>query len=480
MRYKNIIGILCFLIAGLNMTSAQESNDNFSRLSQENIITILPTDAVEIERRLVKFIESISQAVNQNPLLTSVKSSNAVDNDAVNIAKSALYPRVSMSVRGGTEFKKPTGIYSSDSIGRTDLVLSAKQLLYDFGATNDNIAAARFTEKSSRFSGISTVEQLTLRAVNTYLIVATLRDKVKLSKANYSRHETIIDMVIDRIEGKIASVSDLDQALSRLAIAEAQLANFIGELGRAEASFKEIYNKDAGDILFPVVHIKLPSNDQNIVDIAINNHPKVKAISMLVEAARHGESSAENSNLPKFMLELDLTKYDILPTYDKKHTRGKNEPYGAVVNLNIIYDIFDGGAGVARVSSATHKLAKIISERDMARLEAGKSIGYSYANANATKLTLNALQLALESSKNTVNANMEKYKIGSLGVLDLLDGQASHYKAAVRFYGGRVDVVNSQFDVLLNMGGLLEYFNVNMAKDYVGIDNILMNNKAIN
>ncbi len=474
MKYKNIISICCFFIAGISIAYAD--GNNFGRLSKENIVTFLPKDSIEIEHRLVKFIENVSLAVNQNPLVESVKSTNAVDNDAVDIAEAALYPRVSMALRGGTEFKKPTGIYASDSIGRTDLVLSAKQLLYDFGATNDNIAAARFTEKSSRYSGVSAVKGLTLSAVDAYLNVTTLRDKVKLSEANYNRHEAIIDMVIDRIEGKIASISDLDQALSRLAIAEAQLANFIGELDRAEADFKEIYNKDAGNILFPVIDIKLPINEKKIVDIAINNHPKVKSLNMLVNAAKRGETSAENSNLPKFMLELDLTKYDILPTYDKKHTSGKNESYGAVVNLNIIYDIFDGGAGVAREKTATHKLAKMISERDMTRLEVGKAIGYSYANANAAKLTLSALQLALESSKNTVDANMEKYKIGSLGILNLLDGQADHYKAAIAFYGGRVDNVNSQFDILLNMGGLLEYFNVDMANN----GEMTTNNKAIN
>ncbi len=427
------------------------------------LIAQLPVSAEGIEARNRAFRERVARAVERHPALAGADNRRAEDAEGVKEAKSALYPQISMGLSGGRSMADPSGSYSSSAHGRTDLVLRGRQLIYDFGATFGRIDAARFEERATGFDVLITAKQTTLDALGAYLRVITLRDQVALAEKNVAKHQDIASMVVVRIEAKVAPASDTDQINSRLATAESMLSAYIGDLARAEAVFTELFDEDAGPVLFPVVDLALLPNNDETLSAAVAAHPRMKMHDMQVWAAKRMSDAAWSDKLPRLMLEADVTRYDIDPTFDSSGG-DDGDPYGAVVRLNVIYDLFDGGSGRARENKAKFRAAKVQNDRDVFRRELNRQIRYAYADVVSNEGSIKALKLSVRANKGTVYAYDQKYRIGRVSLIDLLDAQADLYQAALNFTGGRLDLLLAKFSVLMLTGGLLNYFDVDTAK----------------
>lgn len=451
--------------SGMPETSKNPDSKNIAarRVSSAELLPELPANSAEIEAHNRAFRERVARAVESNPALAGTKNRSDEFAEGVNEVRGGLYPQVGMRLSGGRSLAAPSGSYGSSAHGRTDLVLTARQLVYDFGATFARIDAARFEERATRFEGFDLANQMALDAISAYLNVINLRQQVILADQNVAQHRDISAMVETRITAKVAPLSDMDQINSRRATAEAQLITYTGQLERAEAVFRELFDEDAGSILAPVLDLTLPPNDEESLIAAVAEHPQMKMREMQVRAAKHLSEAARDDNLPKVVLEADATRYDIDPT---SSSGGNNfgTPYGAVARLNIIYDFFDGGSGTARKKKAVYRAAKAANDRDAYQRELSRQIRYAYANAVATKRSLTALRLSVEAGKGTVNAYGQKYRIGRVSLIDLLDAQADLYKAVINFNSGRWEALLAQFNVLMLTGDLLDYFHVAVDK----------------
>ncbi len=426
-------------------------------------IAVLPITADSIEARNRAFRERVARAVERHPALAGADNRRAEDAESVKEAKSALYPQISMRIGGGRSVVTPSDSYGTSAHGRTDLVLTARQLIYDFGATFGRIDASQFEERARGFDVLITAKQITLDALGAYLRVITLRDQVALAEKNVAKHEDIASMVVVRIEAKVAPASDMDQVNSRLATAESMLSAFIGDRARAEAVFIELFDEDAGPVLFPVVDLALPLNNDETLITAVAAHPRMKMHDMQVWAAKRMIDAAWSDKLPRLMLEADVTRYDIDPSFSS--SGGDNgKPYGAVVRLNVVYDLFDGGSRKARENKAKFRAAKVRYDRDVFQRELSRQIRYAYAAVVSNEGSLKALKLSVQAGKGTVYAYDRKYRIGRVSLIDLLDAQADLYQAASNFNGGRLELLLAKFGVLTLTGSLLNYFDVDTAK----------------
>lgn len=429
--------------------------------SIDDLLTPLSTNPAEIKATGDTFRKMVAMAVETNPVIMGAKNIGAIKNEGVKEAEGALYPQVGLRLSGGRGVVDPGASYVASGHGRTDLVLSASQLIYDFDATLGRVDAARFEERATAYENINTINGKTIDTIAAYLTVVNIRENVRLAERNVNRHKEFAGMVAQRIAAKVAPTSDRDRIVSKLASAQAQLTGYIGDMERAEAVFREQFNQPAGDINFPVLGIALPPESEETIVVAINSHPNLKMHEMRVRAANRSRDAARGDNLPRFQLEVDATRYDVDPTSSIPNSGGS--PNSAVARLNIIYDLFDGGSGRARENKANYQAMKVQNDYDSYRRELERDIRYMFANARAKEQALAALKLSISSNLATVNAKAEQYKMGRSELINLLDAQSELYRSATAYSLGRAESVVARFSLLMFTGKLLDYFEIDTA-----------------
>jgi len=158
------------------------------------------------------------------------------------------YPELSVTANWGREKQnKATGTADTEEHPR-EVDISITQKLWDFGSTNASIQSAQLGIERARTNLVSTRQALVLQGIEAHLnLIRT--DKIlgfaKGSVANIKRQAELEDARVQRGSG---FTTDVLQAKTQLAGAEARRNNFAGDLRNAINAYRRFFNKDPGKI----------------------------------------------------------------------------------------------------------------------------------------------------------------------------------------------------------------------------------------
>ena len=403
----------------------------------------------------VGLADSVARALAFNPDLRVVASDRRAVEQELAQARALLWPSLEVRLAAGPEWsrndatRRPGG-NDSKLLLRSEARLVLRQRLFDGYATRSEIARqqARLTSAARRVR--EAAEFVALDAVRAHLEVLRLSAIVELNRDNLETHERWLAKVRRLEQAGRVSIADLRQAEARVAQARENLAVAEGQLRDAEAAYRRVVGEPPGALELDFEPAGgLPAGADEAAALAAAASPTVQIRAADVRVAEAELRAARAGFYPRLDLELAAAANNgVLGDTD--------ENASASALLLFRYDLYRGGADLAREREAFHRLNQARAELARARLEAERTARQAFNALQTARTRLEALAERAEAQRRTRDAYAQQFDLGQRGLLDLLDAENELFLARADLISARFIERFAAFRLLAVTGQLLE------------------------
>lgn len=412
--------------------------------------------------------DSVRAALETNPEIGVVKHDRRAVEQELRQARARLLPSLDVRAGVGPEWSHNNNTRSLDGDDSTTLLrseaeLSLTQLLFDGFETQGEIERQRARVDSAARRVTEAAEFVALDAVEAHLEVMRAQRILALNEDNVRAHESLFGKVarLER-EGR-GDISDVRQAEARLAEARNSLATARGRLEDAIATYLRVVGERPTDLRATgVAENALPASADVAAQIASTRNPSVLIAAADVDVAAAELTKARAGFYPQVNLELGATAGNNI---SGSTTNSANA--SALVVLR--YNLFRGGADMAREREAFHRINEARTRLAKARRQAEEEARLSFSARATAKARVEALRAKAEAQRRTRDAYAAQFDIGQRSLLDLLDAENELFLARVALTTAEFTEMFAGYRLLAVTGQLLDHFDLAPPREHIDI-----------
>lgn len=191
-----------------------------------SIILASQTTNLTAEEQLISLNKAVEIAVTSNPeVLQSYKVYEAAVRDS-QAAFGRYLPTVDVTATNGVENRRDplVGLNQQNTLGsnyrRNQTVISLKQMIFDGFATKNEVSRLDKTSVAKLYELENTSQSVALEASKAYIDLLRYRSLVSLAEDNYVAHKIIYSQLELKAKAGVGKKSDVEQAQSRLSLAD--------------------------------------------------------------------------------------------------------------------------------------------------------------------------------------------------------------------------------------------------------------------
>jgi len=370
------------------------------------------------ELEYISFIQEVGDAVSSHPEYLSSLDSLKAAGASLKGTKSNLLPQIRFAIDSNNQLDKSfedggNNLFEkSRSDHKTDATITVSQLLYDFGATRNDISKSKALFDAQRADLSSTILDLIYRSVISYINVSAYTIFTNTINESYERHTSIKKRIEQKVEGGLSAPRELSRAQARQAEAYAKLITVRQNLSRAISEYR---------IYFPTSELpkKLPPDNLSIQfrnieesrQLMMQNNPDIlRAISSL-QASIFNISKVRGESLPRLDLEVRGSQYNLSEQSDE---------YDVYSGLNLSYDVYNGGKRRALNEQAKAESSAYMNNKDAVIRKIEAEMRNSLQNIKLIPDNINAYQDAYKANKQSQYFANEQFQTSNVLLLDLL------------------------------------------------------------
>jgi len=367
-------------------------------------------------------------------------------------SKGLYYPTMDLIGDGGREdINKEYGFDTDEN--RYYISLIAKQLITDFGKTQDTIARSGIFLDQAKTRLEATRQQLMLEGIIAYINVVKTIQRLKSARQSESRIKELTGIEKTLVKKGAGLSSDVLQARSQLAGAMALRVFAEGELNLAKNRFQAVFfhfltNEEISqlkDIEFP--YKKIPLELENAITIAQKQNPELLITIYDTQITKKNIDIAKAAFYPQFNLFAEALTKD-----NDDGVKGYSNELSAGVEFR--YNIFSGGSDSAALKSAlaskksasyhTQHVKKIIKEQ----------VSNSWDQLTTLNLRSELLEQQADIVKNFLMLAKKERKMGTRSLLDVLTGEVNYINSIATAIATRQDTKLAAYNLLFAMGNI--------------------------
>ena len=338
------------------------------------------------------------------------------------------------------------GNRDSDVLYQLDGRLLAQQPLYSGGET---VAGTRRAESQVRAARarLSDVEQSVLfETVGAYVDVVRARNVLRLSEENLARLERYRAGTAERFRVAEVTRTDLSQADSRVAGAQADLARARSELEAALAAFERVVGRQPGPLAAIGVAPDLPPS-LAAAEAEAANHPRIVQAGFDLAAAREQVRVDQAQLLPDLNLVGELSRRS-QPSFDLQSLTD------ASIGAELVVPLYQRGSEYSRVRQS--KQTAIQRRYDLIDVERAvrREIVTSFEALRAATDQIRALDAQVKAAADALDGVREEAIVGSRTVLEVLDAEQELFVAQVRRERAVAEEVEASYRLRAAVGRL--------------------------
>lgn len=262
--------------------------------------------------RLQTLKEVLEYVYQTHPRLGAARAEKRANDEGVIKAKSAWLPK--LNVTGTHDVQKTRTVQSQSGskfkyISLTDTAgVKLTQQLFDLGATNANIRAARKTVLANEASYISTEQEVLLEAIKAYINV--IRETKGLAIAQDLEKTLAENFKYDEARFQVGELTkaDLDLARASLDGAIAGVTTAQGDLEKSKAAFLQAVGQMPGHLKMPSHLNNLPKNLEEVKQVALKKNPGLLNAMYSLDAAKSQSDAAYGAIQPSANLQLNANR----------------------------------------------------------------------------------------------------------------------------------------------------------------------------
>ncbi|MEQ8667507.1 MAG: TolC family outer membrane protein [Rhodospirillales bacterium] len=384
-----------------------------------------------------------------------IKAAEADVTSAEELAKVSLgdwFPTVSFTAGVGYERQHKGNGTDDTSMPPRDANVTLDQKVWDFGATNAGIERSRLTEDQARVNLVSTRQTLILEGVTAYLDVMRQFKLVKFARASVENIKKQAELEDSRVERGSGFSTDVLQAKTQLAGAEARLTQAQGALKVALNRYRAVFGHDSGkidDMSVPATPFEeLPESLDEAIEIAIRDNPGLVSAAKDAEILRATERETRADELfPSIDASLSQTVEE-----DADGTVGNNSE--TLLLLELSYDFGVTGTNHSAVYAARQDAIasenRYIDARDLLEEQVRNAWdNLMTATENARHLN-NQADIAAEF----LELARKDRALGNRSLIDVLSGETALINASSDAASAETDVAIAVYTLLASLGKL--------------------------
>lgn len=408
--------------------------------------------------------EAVAHTITTGPdILISANSREAVEEE-LREAFAGYLPTVDLNAGWGREWsdnsttRGPLGTEGSRSLWRTEFGITARQMLFDGFAVKNDVEGNMARVRAASWRVNNDAQETALEVVRHYLSVILEKRLVHLARQNLAAHQKLFGQIQKRSEGGVGRKAELDQADGRLAFARTNLLAEQGNLRDAETNYLRFVGIPPIELTQPEAPtIGFPETLRSAIALGVNNHPELRAAVADVSVARAAKRAAKAAYFPRLDFELG---------YNRNHnidgTRGDNDDFLGMLRLR--WNLFRGGADVAKVRQAAWKIEEAKEVRNRAHRQVEESVRKAWSRFITAQGQIRYFKQWMTASERSRDSYFKQFNIGQRTLLDLLDSENEVYNARLAHANGINQELFGRFQVLQATGSLLDYLGVPLPR----------------
>ena len=396
-------------------------------------------------------IESLNDVLNNHKLIKATQIDIKASILRVKQAKGGYYPSFDLTANYGHEHINKYGSGNNTQLAARDATAKFTQTITDFGLTDSTVKTSELAVKQSKAIETQIKNDLLLRALTAYLRVIQARESVKYAFQSVSNIKKQTELEDAAVTAGGGLTSDVLQAKTQLAGAQARLIQFEGVLSAAKHEFEYVFGSFPKDItalsLTKSIFNLLPKTLEEAENKTILNNPALKAASVNKEIGKEGINTARAT---------------LFPTIKGTISHSEKQDFGGIVGhkressakidlsypLNLSFSEYAGKDAAVESYLATE--TRIDDQYDMT-LQMLRTTwdGLNTAQQNAQFLTNQA-----RISKEFLELARTERQAGNRSLLDVLGGETALINAQADAIAAKIEVLINSFTLLSLMGGL--------------------------
>ena len=366
----------------------------------------------------ILFNEKVSEAVSSHPEYLSSLDSLKAAGANLRGTKANFLPQIKLLIDSNNQLDRnfeegANNLFEkSRSEHKTDATITVSQLLYDFGATKNDISRSESLFNSQKAELSSTILDLIYRSVISYINVSAYSIFTDTINASYERHTSIKERIEKKVDGGMSAPRELSRANARQAEAYAKLITVRQNLSKAISEYRTYFPSGSLPRKLPPENLtnQLRTLNQSR-DIMMKNNPEIlKAISS-VEASVYNARKIVGESLPRLDLEVRGSQYNLSEQSDE---------YDVYSGLNLSYDLYTGGRNTALKEQAQAESSAYMNSKDAVIRQTEAEMSNSLQNIKLIPENIEAYQNAYKANKQSQYYANEQFKTSNVLLLDLL------------------------------------------------------------
>lgn len=417
--------------------------------------------------------DTVQAALDTNPEITVVQADRRAVDQELRQARALYYPSIDLRGAIGPEYTDLSGDRRTASRGpnadddtvyaRKEAQLTLTQMLFDGFETQSEVARQTARVSSAAHRVQEAAEFIGLNAIEAHLEVLRFGDIVALNEANVAQHERLLGQVRQLEEAGRSDVADVRQSEARVAQTMDNLASARGSYADAIADYIEVVGLEPAELVLGTAPAAaLPAGREEAATLASVSSPTVLIAASDVDVAEAELKGARAGYYPRFDIELSANA--------QQNTGGVDgRELGASALLVSRYNLYRGGADVAREREAFHRLNEARAQVARARRQAEQEARLSYNALLTARERTEALRVKAEAQRRTRDAYASQFELGVRDLLDLLDAENEYFNARVALVTAEYTETFAIYRVLAVVGELLDTLEVTRPRETISI-----------
>jgi adhesin transport system outer membrane protein len=402
-------------------------------------------------------LEATKMAIQASPDVQEKWKAFRATEHSVSAAKSQWLPRVDLTANAGRESRRTPGTdYGTFPIRGAEISLT--QLLFDGGVASSAIRGADIGRLVAYYDLLDASESIALGVTRAYLDLLRARELVTLATENYAEHKRTSNLLQERADAAVARRSDLEQAVGRLAQAEAALVDETTGLRNAAVRYQRLVGVLPPDQLpsWPETQkfAQLPSSTQATLEAGISTNPALRAALQNVRAAEEALSGRKSAYFPVLQARILANT-----NHNLSGVRGNTDR--KVAELVLQQNIYRGGADAARETQAAELAARANALFEQTCREVGENLSVAYKDTYTLDEKTRLLDDQRLATEKTRVAYRQQFDIGQRTLLDLLDTQKEYFDSQRSYVNARYSQLAAEARTLAAMGQLVTKLSAN-------------------
>ena len=370
------------------------------------------------EAEYKNFIIEVSDAVSAHPEYLSSLDSLRAAGANLKGSKANYLPQIKLIIDSNNLLDKSfedgsNNLFEkSQSEHKTDARLTVTQLLYDFGATKNDISKSEAQFEAKRAELSSTILNLIYKSVISYINVSAYTIFTSTINGSYERHTSIKERIELKVEGGLSAPRELSRANARQAEAYAKLITVRQNLSKAISEYR---------IYFPSGQLpsKLPPENLSLQfrtlkesrELMMSSNPDILRAINTLQASLFNVKKVKGQSLPRLDLEIRGNQYNLSEQSDE---------YDLYSGLNMSYDVYSGGRRSALNEQAQAESSAFMNDKDAIIRRVEAEMNNSLQNIKLIPDNIEAYQNAYKANKQSQYFAAEQFQTSNVLLLDLL------------------------------------------------------------